>query len=97
MSFPPDIQAFLRALASETRQAILFLFADQPELTVGQIATAVGIGQPTASEHLAILKRAGILRARREGKEVFYAPDRGRMLSATQQLMEYLTHCCPVE
>ena len=96
-SFPPELQAFLRSLASETRQTILLLFATQPELTVGQVATTIGIGQPTASEHLAILKRAGALRARRDGKEVFYRPDRAQLIQYTEQLLVYLTYCCPEE
>ena len=96
-TFPPELQAFLRSLASETRQTILLLFATKPELTVGQIATAIGISQPTASEHLAILKRAGALYARRDGKEVFYRPNRALLIQHTEQLLAYLTHCCPEE
>lgn len=93
----PDILTFLRALASETRQAILILFMEHSALTVGEIAAAAGIGQSTASEHLAVLKRAGVLTSHREGKEVIYRPDRAHMLAYTQQLSDYLTSCCPPE
>lgn len=92
------IQDFLRALASETRQRILFqVFLDGQEHTVGDVAQAAGLGQSTASEHLAALRRAGILHARREGKEVFYRPDRSRILAQLGALTDLLTRCCPPE
>jgi tellurite resistance protein TerB len=91
------LQTFLRALASETRQRILFLFMAQPSLTVGQVAAAVEISPSTASEHLAVLRRAGILTARRTGKEVYYQPQRTAMLARANELLAYLTICCPPE
>ncbi|HWI64059.1 MAG TPA: metalloregulator ArsR/SmtB family transcription factor [Symbiobacteriaceae bacterium] len=92
---PPDLQDFLKALASETRQAILLLFVDGQERTVGQIAEQVKLGQSTASEHLAILKRAGLLTARRQQKEVYYAPDGNRIRDLATQFNALLLRCCP--
>lgn len=92
---PPDLQDFLKALASETRQAILLLFVDGQERTVGQIADQVKLGQSTASEHLAILKRAGLLTARRQQKEVYYAPDGNRIRDLATQFNALLLRCCP--
>jgi DNA-binding transcriptional ArsR family regulator len=89
----PDLQAFLKALASETRQAILVLFATNEALTVNQIAEAVGVGQSTASEHLAVLRRAGLLTASRAGKEVYYRPDYNHMVGSAEQLLAYLKSC----
>lgn len=94
----PDVEPFLKALASETRQKMLFgVFADGRECTVGQVAEAMGLSQSTTSEHLAILKRGGILESRREGKETYYRPDRGRVLAMLRQLTELLSSCCPLE
>src|SRR5438105_1864601 len=91
----PQLQEFLHGLASETRQHILFyVFADGQEHTVGQVAQQTKLGQSTASEHLAVLKRAGILTSRREGKEVYYRPHREAVLASLAQLTELLTHCC---
>lgn len=87
------MQEFLRALASETRQSILLLFASHAELTVGEIAAAAGIGQSTASEQLAQLKRAGLLTSVREGKEVLYRPDHERMIGYAEALLAYLREC----
>ncbi len=97
---PPELrelQDFLKALSSETRQTILFLFADGQELMVGQVAEQARIGQSTASENLKVLKRAGILQSRRDGKVVYYAPNRARMMTLVDQLRAYLTTCCPPE
>jgi DNA-binding transcriptional ArsR family regulator len=90
------LEPFLKALASETRQRILFrAFASGQERTVSQVAEAAGLGQSTTSEHLAILKRGGLLQSRREGKEVYYRPDRAKILAALRYLTEALTCCCP--
>jgi ArsR family transcriptional regulator len=94
MSLPePNLQLFLKALASETRQAILVLFTTRETLTVNQIAEAVGIGQSTASEHLAVLRRAGLLSATRAGKEVYYRPDYNNMVGSAEHLLNYLKAC----
>jgi DNA-binding transcriptional ArsR family regulator len=70
------------------------VFIDGQEHTVGQVAERSGLGQSTASEHLAVLKRAGILTSRREGKEVYYRPQREGVLTLLSQLTDLLTHCC---
>ncbi len=72
----------MKAMASEVRMAILRLLAE-PERHFGQqwsadavafgvcmslIAEALGIAQPTASRHLDILKQAGFITVRRQGK-----------------------------
>ena len=91
----PQLQEFLRGLASETRQRILLqVFADGQAHTVGEVARQTGLGQPTASEHLSILKRAGILVAHREGKEVYYRPSFESILDSLAQLTAFLTSCC---
>ncbi len=90
-----ELREFLKACASETRQKILFLFVDGGARTVGQIADDLEIVPSTASEHLAILKRGGLLDAEREGKEVYYRPNRSRILGLLRKLTELLTACCP--
>jgi DNA-binding transcriptional ArsR family regulator len=86
---------FLRALASENRQSIFLLFADGNSRTVSQIAAEAGIGQSTASEQLAILKRAGIVRAQREGKTVLYSANGTGISAALAELQSLLQVCCP--
>jgi DNA-binding transcriptional ArsR family regulator len=88
-------QDFLKALASETRQQILMLFVGGRQLTVGEIAAASGLGQSTASEHLTILRRGGLLTSTRDGKLVRYRADPTAINARITDLQSYLTCCCP--
>lgn len=86
---------FLKALASETRQKVLQQFADGIELTVGEVAERCGLKASTASEHLSLLRRGGLVLSRKEGKQVFYRADGATMARRLDALKEYLTRCCP--
>jgi ArsR family transcriptional regulator len=67
-----ELQAeILRTLASTRRLEILHVLADGPT-GVGAIASAVGASQPNVSQHLAILRTAGLVEAERDGREVRY-------------------------
>ena len=63
---------FCKALSDETRQAILKMLQGR-EMSVGEIVEAFRTSQPTISHHLNLLKRVGLVRRRREGKQVFYS------------------------
>jgi DNA-binding transcriptional ArsR family regulator len=88
-------QAFLKALASETRQQIMQLFAGGVELTVGEVAARAGLRQSTASEHLALMRRGGLLVSTRDGKSVRYRVDSRRIGAQLDDLKAYLAGCCP--
>jgi len=60
-----------RILGTETRQRILELLAAGP-LPVSEIARRLGITQPAASQHLAVMRGAGLVLDRREGQQVYY-------------------------
>jgi ArsR family transcriptional regulator, arsenate/arsenite/antimonite-responsive transcriptional repressor len=69
---PTSSVDFAKALADETRQKIMNLCCCQ-ELTVNEIVEALGnVTQPTVSHHLAILRAAGLVKTRSEGKHIFY-------------------------
>jgi DNA-binding transcriptional ArsR family regulator len=99
MTTPPAIDGstrdFLKALASETRQQIMLLFAGGRELTVGEIAGCCGLGQSTTSEQLTILKRGGLVQSTRAGKLVRYRADPARIAAQLGELQRYLACCCP--
>ena len=59
------------ALSDKTRLRILALMADG-EVAVGHLADALGESQPKISRHLAYLRRAEIVTARRDGKWIHY-------------------------
>jgi ArsR family transcriptional regulator len=61
----------LRTLASPRRIEILHVLADGP-IEVGRLATRIGASQPNVSQHLAVLRNAGLVEAEREGREVRY-------------------------
>ncbi len=85
---------FTKTLASESRINILLLFLDGQERTVSQIVEAVGLRQPAVSEHLAVMKRTGVMVANKQGKEVYYRPDRIRIARYLDALSSLLKKCC---
>jgi len=66
-----------KALSDETRLKIILLLHNR-ELCVCQIEAALGITQTKASRHLSILRRAGLLKARREGLWMYYTLEEPR-------------------
>jgi len=61
-----DVQSVLEALSSPVRREILWLIWRE-ELPAGQIAAASGVTAPTVSEHLRVLRRAGLVIMRADG------------------------------
>lgn len=61
----------LKVLASPLRLEILHRLADGP-LEVSRIATSIGATQPNASQHLSVLRAAGLVEADRHGREIRY-------------------------
>ncbi len=94
LALSQELVDFTKSIASESRLNILLLFLDGQERTVNQIAEAVGLGQPTTSEHLAIMKRSGVLVSHKQGKEVYYRPDRVRIARNFEVLSNVLKKCC---
>ena len=63
---------FFKLLADETRLSVLLLIADEGELCVCELTSALGLSQPKISRHLAMLRSSKVLRDRRQGQWVFY-------------------------
>ncbi len=62
----PQVNLMFRAFSDRARLRILHLLLDG-ELCVGDLVRVLGVPQPTASRHLAYLRRAGLVRARKNG------------------------------
>lgn len=85
---------FCKGLANANRQHILFaVFVDKQEHTVGEIAEKVGIANSTASEHLTILKNAGVLLSEKRDREVYYRVNKEVIREYVTLIETWLT-CC---
>ena len=77
---------FAKAIADDTRQKIMTLCCCQ-WLSVSEIVEKMGFSQPTVSHHLAILRDAGLVNIRSEGKQSFYMLNQEHMVVCCGQLM----------
>ncbi|HZO95847.1 MAG TPA: metalloregulator ArsR/SmtB family transcription factor [Gaiellaceae bacterium] len=66
------MEAALRALAEPTRRRILTLVRDS-ELSAGEIASHFTVTRPAVSQHLTVLKEAGLVHERRNGTRRLYS------------------------
>jgi DNA-binding transcriptional ArsR family regulator len=72
------MQAVLAAVADPTRQQILHMIWDE-ERSAGDIAGRLPVTFGAVSQHLAVLRNAGIVQVRRDGRQRFYAADRAAL------------------
>jgi ArsR family transcriptional regulator len=77
---------FAKAIADDTRQKIMSVCCCC-WLSVNEIVEMVGFTQPTISHHLAILRNAGLVDIREEGKQTFYTLNQERVAVCCGQLM----------
>ena len=77
---------FAKAIADATRQKIMSECCCS-WLSVGEIVEKLEVTQPTVSHHLAILREAGLVNAREEGKQTFYTLNQERVAVCCGQLM----------
>ncbi|MFN8242778.1 MAG: metalloregulator ArsR/SmtB family transcription factor [Ferruginibacter sp.] len=69
----------LRALNHKLRQQLLKLIEDEKRITVTEIYVRLRLEQSVASQHLAILRKAGIVSTERDGKFIFYSVNYKRL------------------
>lgn len=87
MSNKPNPLEFAKALADKTRQEIMS-HCCCCWLSVNEIVEKMGgLSQPTVSHHLAILREAGLVETRTEGKQTFYTLNQERVAFCCGQLM----------
>jgi DNA-binding transcriptional ArsR family regulator len=68
-----------RTLADPTRRAIFERLCREGEQTVGALTSRAKVSQPAVSKHLGILKDAGLVRDRREGRETYCSAQIGAL------------------
>src|SRR5215207_5706308 len=67
-----EIDDVMRALADPTRRAVFERIATSDEINVAELTRASGVTQGAVSQHLKLLKRAGLVAERPQGRNVFY-------------------------
>ncbi|MDE2816910.1 MAG: metalloregulator ArsR/SmtB family transcription factor [Chloroflexota bacterium] len=85
-----ELSRQLRALASRSRLEILQILAAQKAMTVTELRGQVHISQPLLSWHLSILRRAGLVDATKDGRQVYYAVNRSGFQQVSQGLDDIL-------
>src|SRR5450631_4409684 len=86
MTAAPEV--LFRTLADPTRRAIFERLATGGEQTVHALTDQAGVSQPAVSKHLAMLKGAGLVRDRRDGRETHYSAEP----RALAPLIDWLGH-----
>lgn len=70
----------LRAINHKLRQVILKLIGERDNITVTEIFLHLRLEQSVASQHLAILRKAGYVKTKREGKFIYYSVNKQKIL-----------------
>ena len=81
-----ELKAHLRALGDVVRLRIVALLATNGEMGVTELVRALRISQPLVSWHLGVLRRTGVVKVRRQGRQVRYSLDREQFRARQQQL-----------
>jgi DNA-binding transcriptional ArsR family regulator len=71
--------ALFRTLADPTRRALFERLCREGEKTVGALTAKAGVSQPVVSKHLGVLKQAGLVRDRHEGRQTHYSAQLGAL------------------
>ena len=79
MNMPDAQDTLFRTLADPTRRAIFERLCRGGEQTVGALTAQAGISQPAVSKHLGVLKRAGLVGDRHEGRQTHYSARPGSL------------------
>src|SRR5947209_393669 len=85
-----EIDGAMRAIAEPRRREILTLVRDR-ELSAGEIASEFDITRPAVSQHLAVLREAGLLHERRDGARRLYRARPEGMTGLREFIEEFRT------
>jgi len=87
---------FFKALSDPNRIAILARLSQCCEpCTVGQVAECCPVDISVVSRHLSMLREAGILDARKRGKEVYYSVRFPELARTLREMADAIEACCP--
>lgn len=81
----------LRAINHDLRQQIIKLLDDNKKMTVTEIYVKLRLEQSVASQHLALLRRAGVFVTERDGKFIYYSVDKERIAEISRLLADLVS------
>ncbi len=81
-----ELKLMTKALGDIARLTIVYHLARQAEITVTALVAMLGLSQPLVSWHLRKLRRAGLIRTRRRGRQVYCSLDIVRYQQCLQHL-----------
>ena len=76
---PNAHDVLFRTLADPTRRALFERLCREGEQTVAALTARAGVSPPAVSKHLGVLKRAGLVRDRHEGRQTHYSAQLGAL------------------
>jgi DNA-binding transcriptional ArsR family regulator len=79
LHMPSTPDALFKTLADPTRRAVFERLCRDGEQTVRALTDQSGVSQPAVSKHLGILKLAGLVRDRHEGRQTHYSAQLGAL------------------
>ena len=76
---PQSYETLFSTLADPTRRALFERLCRDGEQTVAALTAQAGVSQPAVSKHLAVLKRAGLVHDRHQGRQTHYSAQPGAL------------------
>jgi DNA-binding transcriptional ArsR family regulator len=83
IAMPQPHEILFRTLADPTRRALFERLCRDGDQTVGALTAQAGVSQPAVSKHLGVLKQAGLVRDRHEGRQTHYSAQLGALAALT--------------
>ncbi len=85
-----NIARVFTALGDEHRQRILLTFDQGERLNVGQLVSVSTLSRSAVSHHLKIMRDAGVLESRKEGKQVYFWINKDHLNESLGAVLNYI-------
>jgi DNA-binding transcriptional ArsR family regulator len=86
------VATVFRVLGDTSRCRLIYALLRRDEICVGELADHLGMSESNVSHHLSVLRAHGLVRFRRAGKQVFYAPDDDHIRLLLDMTLEHVRH-----
>ena len=87
MTTPPDDELW-SAIGDPSRRQVLDLLVSHGEVSASWLAGRVPFSRQAVAKHLVVLERSGLIRRRKQGREVLYRVETGRLDQATRAMTD---------